>query len=146
MNIVEELESLRRDHYECEDPWFSCPKSNEGCSDPSRGDVCTCGAEDHNAKLDAIIRYIRANGLDLVGRVKADSYSGELEIDRNRGVIYFHTAEDEATTLLRICSLPTPIPQGFLDIFHMKGQNWRVGGGTCFDKGKGCPIRGDSCP
>jgi hypothetical protein len=40
---------------------------------------------------------------------------GSLEIDHERGVIYFHTdplQDAENVTLLRICSLPVPIPQG----------------------------------
>lgn len=35
-------------------------------------------------------------------------YKGELEIDSERGVIYFHS--NYGITLLRICSLPKPIP------------------------------------
>jgi hypothetical protein len=33
---------------------------------------------------------------------------GILEIDRQRGVIYFH--DQQGTTRLRICRLPKPIP------------------------------------
>ena len=36
------------------------------------------------------------------------SIDGTLEIDQHRGVIYFHA--NEGYTLLRICSLPKPIP------------------------------------
>ena len=51
---------------------------------------------------------------------------GILEIDRERGVIYFH---DDAHTVLRICSLPKPIPNpegpfDSLDITHMHGCSW----------------------
>ena len=50
---------------------------------------------------------------------------GTLEIDYNRGVIYFHN--NQGVTVLRICSLPKPIPPGMLmfDITHMKGVNWK---------------------
>ena len=61
---------------------------------------------------------------------------GELEIDHDRGVIYFHN--EKGYTTLRICSLPTiPKPtraKGVtyfdngnlyqLDISHMHGANW----------------------
>lgn len=59
---------------------------------------------------------------------------GELEIDQERGVIYFH--QDSGITALRICSLPTPIPNPkynkrlkattptMLDITHMYGCSW----------------------
>ena len=52
---------------------------------------------------------------------------GILEIDENRGVMYFH---DESTgmTALRICRLPTPIPNPvrgeMLDITHGHGVSW----------------------
>lgn len=51
-----------------------------------------------------------------------------MEIDAQRGVIYVHDKTTGAT-LLRLCSLPKPIPnpreaQGFLDITHMYGTNW----------------------
>jgi hypothetical protein len=35
---------------------------------------------------------------------------GTLEIDANRGVIYFHSRHTQIPTLLRIQGLPTPIP------------------------------------
>ncbi len=57
---------------------------------------------------------------------------GQLEIDHERGVIYFHISDLEAAkeigaiTLLRICSLPVPIPKhGSLNITHMFGVSWR---------------------
>ena len=41
----------RRIHYECEDCWYSCPKSEDGCcNDNVEG--CTCGADDWNARID----------------------------------------------------------------------------------------------
>jgi len=52
---------------------------------------------------------------------------GEMEIDHERGVIYFHSNTGE--TLLRICRLPTPIPSGtMLDVIHLHGQNWTGSG------------------
>lgn len=62
---------------------------------------------------------------------------GQLEIDQERGVIYFHS-QVTGTTALRICSLPKPIPDPrwiirngdvkkmgiTLDITHMYGANW----------------------
>jgi len=53
---------------------------------------------------------------------------GVLEIDHARGVIYFHDAKGDVATVLRICSLPKPIPRGIqLDITHMHGASWRAG-------------------
>ena len=51
-----------------------------------------------------------------------------LEVDHERGVIYIHG--QLGTTLLRICRLPTPIPDvpvgtgGLLDVTHMHGASW----------------------
>lgn len=55
-------------------------------------------------------------------------YDGILEIDHARGVIYFHCVHS-GRTLLRICSLPKPIPPANdpelqLDITHMHGTSW----------------------
>lgn len=55
--------------------------------------------------------------------------NGILVIDHGRGVIYFHSDDCEPLpTILRICSLPTPIPnpiQELLDITHMHGCSWK---------------------
>lgn len=56
---------------------------------------------------------------------------GQLEIDHNRGVIYFHSLT--GATIIRICNLPTPIPkigdgpipERMLDITHLVGQDWQ---------------------
>lgn len=61
---VEELialaEQLRLAHDMCEDCWYSCPKSGECCNDSQRTDVCLCGADAHNERLDALIEALRA--------------------------------------------------------------------------------------
>lgn len=55
---------------------------------------------------------------------------GQLEIDHDRGVIYFHTSDPEMAekfqgiTLLRICNLPKPIPERAIDITHMVGVDY----------------------
>jgi hypothetical protein len=62
---------------------------------------------------------------------------GQLEIDSERGVIYFHNGSTGVTDL-RICNLPIPIPDprwiirngvvekegSPLDITHMYGASW----------------------
>ena len=54
------------------------------------------------------------------------SYTGELEIDAERGVIYFHA--DGVGTILRLCQLPRPIPapgpERCLDLAWGVGVNW----------------------
>ena len=58
-------------------------------------------------------------------------YQGTLEIDEDRGVIYFHLSSEELInslkmiTVLRICRLPIPIPSGAaIDITHMTGCSY----------------------
>lgn len=51
------VESLRSGHYDCEDCWYSCPKSDH-CCDDTAGDECNCGADDQNKIIDEIIAKI----------------------------------------------------------------------------------------
>jgi len=58
----------------------------------------------------------------------SQSIHGVLEIDAQRGVIYFTPTEGEraGATLLRICSLPVDVRPAlekptFIDLTHMKG-------------------------
>ncbi len=59
--------------------------------------------------------------------------TGALEIDEDRGVIYFHAMDPALPmylgSILRICSLPIPIPDcahgNNLDVTHMVGCNWK---------------------
>jgi len=52
---------------------------------------------------------------------------GELEIDKDRGVIYFHS-DEHLKTILRICNLPKPIPakviEEGMDITHLFNASW----------------------
>ena len=60
MDVVKEILLLKQSHYECEDSWYSCPLSREGtCNEFQERGVCNCGAEKHNAKVDAIVDELR---------------------------------------------------------------------------------------
>ena len=65
MNIIDELEKLRRQHVDCEDPRYSCPKSPDGCIHEGAGDECNCGADAHNYILDGVIASITHDGFIL---------------------------------------------------------------------------------
>jgi hypothetical protein len=42
-----------------EDCWYSCPKAPDGCcNDNYAEDECICGADDHNARVDATLLLI----------------------------------------------------------------------------------------
>lgn len=49
------LEGARRKHTDCEDSWYSCPKSPDGCSNDGVGHECNCGADRVNAMIDAAL-------------------------------------------------------------------------------------------
>jgi len=57
-------------------------------------------------------------------------YNGQLEIDSDRGVIYFHLSDEKdieklkQMTVLRICNLPVPIKEGQIDITNMVGVSY----------------------
>lgn len=51
---VERLKKLaHREHTHCDDCWYSCPKSDGGCCNDAEGDDCNCGADEHNAEVEA---------------------------------------------------------------------------------------------
>ena len=57
--LVAALTKLRRSHYVCEDCWYSCPASGECCNDGiNKPGVCTCGANDTNAIIDAALASV----------------------------------------------------------------------------------------
>ena len=45
-------------HQVCEDPWYSCPKSPEGCADDRQGPGCTCGVEDSVRRIYAALQRV----------------------------------------------------------------------------------------
>ena len=63
--------------------------------------------------------------LKKISKQNITTYDGQLEIDHVRGVVYFHS--NKGKTLLRICSLPKPIPEpeDLLDITFGHGVNWK---------------------
>ena len=63
MDVLKELESLKASHYDCEDPWYSCPLAEGGCFDDRKPkDECDCGADDQRKRVDALIEYLSNNG------------------------------------------------------------------------------------
>jgi hypothetical protein len=57
---IAELEKALREaklpHLSCEDAWYSCPLSPDGCAnDRWAADECNCGADFQNAAIDAVL-------------------------------------------------------------------------------------------
>lgn len=59
--IVLGLEQLRREHLSVPDCWYSCPKSGDCCNE-AEGDECNCGADAHNALIDALLALVAERG------------------------------------------------------------------------------------
>ena len=54
-DLIQQLAVLaKRKHYTCEDSWYNCPQSEDGSANDNAGAECDCGADEHNAKVDAI--------------------------------------------------------------------------------------------
>lgn len=54
-------ELAHREHYSCEDGWYSCPLSTDGCfNDNYPKDECNCGATNHNAEVDKLSSAVAA--------------------------------------------------------------------------------------
>ena len=56
---LEALRNNKRNHYYCEDTWYSCPKHEEGCANDSVDDECNCGADKANQEIDFAMTTLR---------------------------------------------------------------------------------------
>lgn len=53
---------LAGSHYNCEDPWYSCPKSSDGCVNDAQGPECNCGVDKRTKQIDAALTQAHADG------------------------------------------------------------------------------------
>jgi len=58
----------RTGHDECEDCWYSCATIT--CDDERKSDVCDCGTDHWNARIDALIAAAPKPDVDAVERVR----------------------------------------------------------------------------
>ena len=81
---LEALENNRREHYYCEDTWYSCPKHEDGCANEAQGDKCNCGVDKANQEIDRAITAIKqassAPVQEPVAEVKAKMTGGNVGI------------------------------------------------------------------
>lgn len=57
-------------HYYCEDPWYSCPLAEDGCTNEAIDEtVCTCGYDDRVKALDAALQQARRDALEEAAKV-----------------------------------------------------------------------------
>jgi hypothetical protein len=71
---LEALEKNRREHYYCEDTWYSCPKHEDGCANEAQGDKCNCGVDKANQEIDRAITAIKQARSAPVQELTLDSY------------------------------------------------------------------------
>ena len=57
-DLISELAELaHRSHFWVDDDnWYSCPKAPDGCANDSAGTDCNCGADEHNAKVEEVLK------------------------------------------------------------------------------------------
>ncbi len=78
-----------------------------------------------------------------ITKVETTKIAGQLEIDHERGVIYFHCNDSQiadefgSVTILRICRLPAPVPRRAIDITHLQG--------VCYSAEATCQHCGAPC-
>lgn len=63
MTLKEKIDKLKelatRTHYTCEDSWYSCPLSHDGCADDRYDkNVCNCGADIFNRGVEELYQEI----------------------------------------------------------------------------------------
>ena len=57
---IQQLLSLaRKSHYYCDDEWYSCPMSEDGCYNDSLEKKCNCGADERNEMVDRLNDIIK---------------------------------------------------------------------------------------
>jgi len=60
MALIGQIVTLaHREHNECEDPFYSCPKSEGGCLNECNGDECDCGADSVNDEVNSLYEKIK---------------------------------------------------------------------------------------
>jgi hypothetical protein len=56
--IREEIVRIIGKHRECDDCWYSCPKSEDGCCDDDAGTDCNCGVDRQIEELTALLARV----------------------------------------------------------------------------------------
>ena len=97
--IVAEMRAIK--HQECEEPWYSCPLSEEGCAD-ERQEGCTCPVGTIHAMADRIERAIAQGGEAMLhaayyaGWKKAASWAKRDDLIYDEGSMAYDKDRDEA--------------------------------------------------
>lgn len=64
-DLIEAIKKLAyTGHYTCEDSWYSCPLSEDGCANDAAGDECNCWAQS-NKEMEALFNQLEAKIKEL---------------------------------------------------------------------------------
>lgn len=104
-DLTAERAAIIGKHYECEDPWYSCPMSDEGCVNPAEGEECTCGVDTRRTLLDKLLKTARQEAL----REYREVIARNLQLDHVKRQTYSKTdiiiaIDDADFTLDRLAS------------------------------------------
>ena len=61
-------EQIAGGHYECDDSWYSCPLSTDGCAD-KRQEGCTCGRDRLVQQIDAALADERRRAQEEAAKI-----------------------------------------------------------------------------
>jgi hemerythrin-like domain-containing protein len=66
----EQASQLAGGHHHCEDSWYSCPLSQEGCSDDRQPSAtCNCGHDDRASEIAKALEDVYRRGWDDRGMI-----------------------------------------------------------------------------
>lgn len=74
------LRKAKMSHLECEDSWYSCPLSANGCSNDSVPKRCDCGANKTNQALKLLNNQVDSV-VTLLEELLTDEYIASIYID-----------------------------------------------------------------
>ena len=107
--ITELVELAKRPHYQCEDSWYSCPMSQDGCANDA-AEGCDCGANDHNAKVGVIATLLLQRKIDTPDTGEVAELVEWLRNEANQHAVSWPEASSKATRLADFVERLAPVP------------------------------------
>jgi hypothetical protein len=81
-----ELEAVAKqlagNHYDCEDCWYSCPLSADGCCNENQEKVCTCGVESRRTQILEALQQVEREVWTKAAEGYARYINGEFDEPR----------------------------------------------------------------
>lgn len=96
-----------RSHTECDDEWYSCPKSPGGTGNDLAGDECNCGADGHNAEVAELAALLMQDAGPAAVAVSVGRTAAEVEAEWRAAIVPVLRSRPSPTS----DSAPLPEPQ-----------------------------------